>query len=177
MDPHNPLSAQDMQMEETFTCTASDSGTTTDDLAGPGRGLDKLFGYVGRRLELLLGKASVKIGKGPIATAQRIHRNRAIVNAVIHSRYCYCNICQFRDAPGMRSEGGSICSPAKLRRLVRQINKDCKRLVGYVECVPSYCHYACCSIFKLVRVSRRRRSKLSTLFWVYPSGTARFEPC
>ena len=57
-----------------FTCSTE----TVDDLAGPGRAVDKLFGYPGHHLELFLGEAgeaSVRMGKGPIATAARIRRN------------------------------------------------------------------------------------------------------
>ena len=112
-----------------IACSLSDTNSTADDLAGPGRGLDKLYTYAGVRLESLLGKVAVKMGKGPLVTAHRIRRNRsAMICMISHGSWCQCD----KRTPK---------SPSSLIKLHKEIGKDCNRLVRYVKCVcPSVFH-------------------------------------
>ena len=136
MDCPHLHSTNDASSEIYFTCTISDAGSTASNLSGPGRALDRLFGHLGAHLELLASKVSMKMGKGPVATAKRIRQNRAemITMMTSHSPYCFCNDCKLRPKSGPRTAKGSI-SPAKLRALHQKLRKDCGRLVDYIKCV------------------------------------------
>ena len=112
-----------------IACSISDTDSTADDLAGPGRALDKLYTAAGTRLEALLGKVAVVIGKGPLVTAHRIRRNRLVMICMTsHGSWCQCDTRTPK-------------SPSSLIRAHREISQDCNRLVRYVKCVcPSVFH-------------------------------------
>lgn len=117
------LEVDDTELE--FVCSVTDSNSTADDLPGPGRALDRLYTYVGIRLEVFLGKVAVAVGKGPLVTARRIRRNREIMICMTrHGRRCHC-------------EAQLPMSSGVVKRTHKKIDKDCKRLVRYVEYVST----------------------------------------
>ena len=106
-----------------IACSISDTDSTAEDLAGPGRALGKLYTYAGIRLESHLGRAAAVLGKGPLVTAHRIYRNRSIM------------ICMTSHGGSCQCDTRTPKSPRSLVKARKEISRDCVRLVRYVKCV------------------------------------------
>ncbi|KAI5120946.1 hypothetical protein M0805_001651 [Coniferiporia weirii] len=83
------------------------TNATADNLPGPGRIIGNIYGRLGGRLEVQLGRVAEKMGRGPRATAIRIQARRKVIASV---------------------------SPSKLLTIKAEnerLEKDCKRMLMY----------------------------------------------
>ena len=124
----------------------SDTDSIASDLTGPGRAVDKFYCSAGRKLERVINVVATKMGKGPLSAAQRIRLRRAEIISVTmdHSdserRYspCECWHCRFGREFRSSRKRTTNRSPKELGTLSKKIEKDCKRLIRYIECVQLF---------------------------------------
>lgn len=97
-----------------------DSDATADNLPGPGRNLGRLYFYLGNKLVNVLAGFLTRRGHGPVATAQAISCLRRHSERSIYDIYFAC---------AMQSSK----APTNSER--RELEKKCKKLVGYSRLV------------------------------------------
>lgn len=71
----SPLEPYASDSESSYCIGSFNSGTETDsDVPGPGRLLGKAYSFFGKKAENVLSVATVRVGRGPHATAMKIRR-------------------------------------------------------------------------------------------------------
>ena len=92
---------------------------TVNNRRGPGTALDRVFDFVGRRIDRSLSKAAVRAGYGPVVTAEKIRRRIDCT-----SGHCFIRRCKNypHSLPSTKVE-------------VDKLQEDVKRLLKYVKYV------------------------------------------
>ena len=130
-DTHQPL--PELQQ----VCSNTDTDSTISNLTGPGRAVDNFYCSAGRLLERFVNVTATKIGKGPLAAARRIRVLRAETFSATNWHVWWCTCWQCRLGFDLRQIHGRIIirSPSAMRKLKNKLQKECRRLVRYIECV------------------------------------------
>lgn len=74
-NPHQQEGSHTSDSESSYCIGSYNSATETDsDIPGPGRLLGKAYTFFGKKVESIISKTAVKLGRGPRATAIKIRR-------------------------------------------------------------------------------------------------------
>jgi hypothetical protein len=111
--------------ESSFDARSVSSTATMDNLPGPGRGLDQLFQYLGRRFDRSLAIGMDKLGFGPAATERRALKSI--------KRLPQSGVYRIKVVRGMNKI--IVPSPSEIARREMEVRKCCKKLAKYLRFV------------------------------------------